>query len=243
MTTSPLLTDIDIIAFDADDTLWHNESIFYSTHDRFKALLASYHDEAWIADRLYKTESRNILHFGYGVKGFTLSMIETAIELSEGRVTASEIQSIIEMGKAMMEAPVELLDGVYESIARLAQSFELMLITKGDLFHQESKIARSGLGDFFSRIEVVSEKEQGVYERIIRKHNIAPQKFVMIGNSLKSDILPVVAIGGIAIHIPYQTEWIHERVPENELTGKRFLTVEQISHLPDLFSKNLRELF
>ncbi|MEW6128469.1 MAG: HAD family hydrolase [Acidobacteriota bacterium] len=237
MTEISVINDIDIIAFDADDTLWHNESIFYSTHDRFKALLSKYHDEAWIADRLYKTESRNILHFGYGVKGFTLSMIETAIELSEGRITATEIQNLIEIGKEMMNAPVELLDGVYESVATLAQSYELMLITKGDLFHQEAKIARSGLGDFFSRIEVVSEKEQRVYERIIRKHHIAPQHFVMIGNSLKSDILPVVAIGGIAIHIPYKTEWIHERVSENELTGKHFLTVEHISHLPNLFSK------
>jgi putative hydrolase of the HAD superfamily len=231
------LTEIDIIAFDADDTLWHNEGIFYSTHDKFKQLLSKYHDEAWIVDRLYETESRNILHFGYGVNGFTLSMIETAIQLSEGRITAGEIQTIIEMGKEMMHAPVELLDGVRETVDKLARSYELMLITKGDLFHQEAKLARSGLGDYFSRIEIVSEKEQSVYERIIAKHRIAPQRFVMIGNSLKSDILPVLAIGGLAIHIPYQTEWIHERVSEDELHGKQYLELKHIRSLPELFAK------
>ncbi len=236
------ITNFDVIAFDADDTLWHNESIFYSTHDKFKHLLSKYHDAEWIADKLYETESRNIMHFGYGVKGFTLSMIETAIELSEGRITASEIQSLIEMGRAMMNAPVELLEGARETIELLAQSFDLMLITKGDLFHQEAKIAQSGLGDFFSKIEIVSEKEVSVYERITQKYNIAPQNFVMVGNSLKSDILPVLKIGGLAIHIPYQTEWVHERVSEEDLRGKQFFTVEHISRLPDLFQKPMREI-
>src|SRR5262249_52762376 len=153
------------------------------------------HEEAWIVDRLYETESRNILHFGYGVKGFTLSMIETAIELSDARVTAAEIQAIVEIGKEMMDSPVELLDGVEETIAALARDFDLMLITKGDLFHQESKIARSGLGDYFRRIEIVSEKDRDVYARIITRHKIVPQRFLMIGNSLRSDILPALELG------------------------------------------------
>lgn len=227
--------EIDLIAFDADDTLWHNEEIFYSTHDKFTQLLSKYHDPEWITDKLYETESRNILHFGYGVKGFTLSMIETAIELSEARITAPEIQTLIEIGKEMMNAPVELLDGVRETIEGLSQSFELMLITKGDLFHQEAKIARSGIGDFFNRIEIVSEKEVGIYRQITAKHHIKPERFVMVGNSLKSDILPVIAIGGMAIHIPYKTEWIHERVDDSELEGVKFIQIEHINLLPDLF--------
>jgi putative hydrolase of the HAD superfamily len=229
------ISEIDVIAFDADDTLWQNEDLFYATHERFKKLLAKYHDVQWITDRLYQTEARNFLHFGYGVKGFTLSMIETAIELSEGRVSATEIQAIIEMGREMMNAPIELLEGVQETVEQLSQRFDLMLITKGDLFHQEAKIARSGLKDFFKRIEIVSEKDTGVYQRITAKHGIRPERFLMIGNSLKSDILPVIAMGGLAVHIPYKTEWVHERVSAEELHGKLYIEVQHISHLVSLF--------
>lgn len=228
------ITDVDVIAFDADDTLWHNEGIFYSTQDRFKQILSKYHDEEWIGRRLFETEIRNIRHFGYGVKGFTLSMVETAIELSDGRVTASEIQSIIEMGRDMMTAPVELLVGVMEAVETLARDFELMLITKGDLFHQESKIARSGLGDYFSRVEIVSEKDRTVYERITSRHNIKPEGFLMVGNSLKSDILPVLEIGGRAVYVPYQTTWVHERVSAEALDGKVYFEIEHLGHLPTL---------
>jgi putative hydrolase of the HAD superfamily len=231
------IAEIDVIAFDADDTLWQNEDLFYATHERFKQLLGKYHDQQWISDRLYQTEARNFLHFGYGVKGFTLSMIETAIELSDGRVSANEIQTIIEMGREMMNAPIELLDGVAEVIEQLSQKYDLMLITKGDLFHQEAKIARSGLKDHFRRIEIVSEKDLGVYQRIVAKHGIRPERFLMIGNSLKSDILPVVAMGGIAVHIPYKTEWVHERVTAEELNGKQYIEVKHISHLARLFQE------
>jgi putative hydrolase of the HAD superfamily len=231
------IAEIDVIAFDADDTLWQNEDLFYATHERFKKLLGKYHDQQWISDRLYQTEARNFLHFGYGVKGFTLSMIETAIELSDGRVSANEIQTIIEMGREMMNAPIELLDGVAEVIEQLSRKYDLMLITKGDLFHQEAKIARSGLKDHFRRIEIVSEKDLGVYQRIVAKHGIRPERFLMIGNSLKSDILPVVAMGGIAVHIPYKTEWVHERVTAEELNGKQYIEVKHISHLARLFQE------
>ncbi len=224
----------DIIAFDADDTLWHNEHVYVDTHEKFKQLLRQYHDAAWIESRLNETEIRNLRHFGYGIKGFTLSMIETAIELSEGRVGGAEIQTIIEFGKAMTKAPVELLDGVQETIPPLAASYELMLITKGDLFDQEAKIARSGLGEYFSRIEVVSEKDAGTYKRITAKHHLAPQRFLMVGNSLKSDILPVIAIGGHAVYIPYKTTWVHERVADEDLDTKQYMTIEHISQLPDL---------
>ena len=228
--------EVDLIAFDADDTLWHNEGLFYSTQDRFKEILARYHSEEWIGQRLVETEIRNIRQFGYGVKGFNLSMIETAIELSEGRVSAGEIQSILEMGKDMMQAPVELLDGVSETIEMLAQDYELMIITKGDLFHQESKIARSGLGGFFGRIEIVSEKDTVVYDRILTKYGIMPERFLMVGNSLKSDILPVVEVGGKAVYVPYRTTWVHEQVSEDAMTGKEYFEIEQINRLPALLT-------
>jgi len=228
------ITDISVIAFDADDTLWHNENIYLDTHEKFKQLLRRYHNDEWIQQRLNETEIRNLQHFGYGIKGFTLSMIETAIELSEGRIGGNGIQALIEFGKEMTQAPVELLEGVAETIATLAESYQLMLITKGDLFDQEAKIARSGLGDYFRRIEVVSEKDAETYKRITAKHGIAPERFLMVGNSLKSDILPVIAMGGQAVYIPYRTTWVHERVAENELETKQYVELPHIGLLPDL---------
>ena len=226
-----------VIAFDADDTLWHNESIYLDTHEKFQQLLRQYHSEEWIQQRLHETEIRNLQHFGYGIKGFTLSMIETAIELSEGRVSANEIQTIIELGKEMLRAPVELLDGVASTLAQLAASYKLMLITKGDLLDQESKIARSGLGDYFSHIEVVSEKNVETYQRLAAKHNIEPAHFLMVGNSLKSDILPVIAMGGQAVYIPYHTTWVHERVAEEELATRQYVTIQNIRSLPAFLEK------
>jgi putative hydrolase of the HAD superfamily len=229
-----------VIAFDADDTLWHNEHLYLDTHEKFKQLLRRYHPDEWIEQRLNETEIRNLQHFGYGIKGFTLSMIETAIELSEGRITGAEIQAIIEFGKAMTQAPIELLEGARETIAQLAESYKLMLITKGDLFDQEGKIARSGLGDYFSRIEIVSEKNAETYQKIIAKHGIAPERFLMVGNSLKSDILPVLAIGGRAVFIPYRTTWIHERVSVSALEAKQYIELEQIRLLPQLLDEMAR---
>src|SRR5687768_3259022 len=142
----------DVVALDADDTLWHNETLFTATQTHFRELLARYHDPEWIDRRLYETETRNLSHFGYGVKGFTLSMIETAIELTEGRVTGAEVQRIVDLGREMLRAPVDLLDGVAETVAALADAYRLVLVTKGDLFDQESKLARSGLGDAFSAV-------------------------------------------------------------------------------------------
>jgi putative hydrolase of the HAD superfamily len=233
METALRLNNISVIAFDADDTLWHNENIYLNTHEKFKELLRQYHNEEWIQQRLNETEIRNLQHFGYGIKGFTLSMIETAIELSEGRVSANEIQKIVELGKEMLRAPVELLDDVAATIAPLAASYKLMLITKGDLLDQESKIARSGLGEYFSHIEVVSEKNIETYQRLAAKHGIAPERFLMVGNSLKSDILPVIAMGGQAVYIPYRTTWVHERVAEEDLAAKRYVTIPNISLLQD----------
>jgi putative hydrolase of the HAD superfamily len=210
------------IAFDADDTLWHNESLFTITQDKFKKLLSPYHSDEWIESRLFDTETRNIQHFGYGVKGFTLSMIETAVELSEGRVSGSEIAEIIGFAKEMLLAPTELLDHVKETIEELSKTRSLMIITKGDLFDQESKIARSGLAEYFEKVEIVKEKDDAVYRNILTKHRIDPNDFVMIGNSLRSDILPVIRLGAAAIHVPYHTTWARELVDDAELAEYSF---------------------
>jgi putative hydrolase of the HAD superfamily len=219
------------IAFDADDTLWHNERIFNETKNKYTNLLAAYHSQEWIEARLDEAETRNIQHFGYGIKGFTLSMIETACELTEGRINGDEIQQIIGLGREMLSAPINLLDGVQDTIHELSNQFDLMLITKGDLFDQEAKLARSGIGNYFKTVEIVSQKNASDYQKILNRYQITPGEFVMIGNSLKSDILPVLEIGAKAIHVEYETEWAHEKVSDEELIGKDFLRLKQMSEL------------
>ena len=223
---------IDLIAFDADDTLWHNETIFHATEQKFVQLLAEHREEGDIRRRLFDTEMRNLTHYGYGVKGFILSMVETAIELSERRVTGEEIQKILEWGQEMLRAPIEVLGGVRETIEALAPDYRLMLLTKGDLFDQESKLARSGLGEFFDAIEIVSDKNSATYRRIMQRHAVAPERFVMVGNSLRSDILPVVEAGGRAVHVPYELTWAHEVVSEEQMEGKEFARLATIADLP-----------
>jgi putative hydrolase of the HAD superfamily len=230
------LNRIEVIAFDADDTLWHNEGLYLRTQEKFKQLLTTYHGEEWIDRKLYETETRNLQHFGYGIKGFTLSMIETAIELTEGRISGAEISKIMSYAREMLAAPVELLDGVRETVAQLAETHQLMLITKGDLFDQETKIARSGIGGYFKRIEIVREKNRETYEAIARRHGITPESFLMVGNSLKSDILPVAAMGALAVYVPYQTTWQHERVSEEELRQVEYIQLEHINLLPALLN-------
>jgi putative hydrolase of the HAD superfamily len=223
---------ITTIAFDADDTLWHNENLYSLTQDRFKRLLAPFQDVATIDQRLYATEMRNLAFFGYGIKGFTLSMIETAIEVTDGRIGAREIRQIIDFARDMLRAPVELLPGVRETIAALCDSYRLMMITKGDLFDQESKIARSGIADYFRHVEIVSEKTPDVYAAVMSRHGIEPRRFLMVGNSLKSDILPVIEVGGNAVYIPYHLTWDHERVTDEGAMAGRYVTLSHISQLP-----------
>jgi putative hydrolase of the HAD superfamily len=228
---------ITTIAFDADDTLWHNERIFLDAKEKLFSLLSNYHDADWINQRLDETESRNIRHFGYGIKAFTLSMIETSCELSEGRITGLEVIEIIGFARTMLASPIDLLDGVKETTHELSHEYRLMLITKGDLFDQETKLARSGLGDYFEIVEVVANKDKATYEKLLLRHKIDVNEFLMIGNSLRSDILPVLECGGKAVHIPYETEWFHEAVSDDELVGKDFITLENIGDLPDLISR------
>jgi putative hydrolase of the HAD superfamily len=222
----------ELIAFDADDTLWHNETMFQATAREFAALLAEHHPPEWIQERLFATEMKNLRHFGYGIKGFVLSMMETAVDLTEGRITGAQVQAILEWGHRMLQAPVMLLDGVRETIEALAARHRLMLLSKGDLFDQESKLARSGLGELFSAVEIVSEKNARTYTTIMARHKVAASRFLMVGNSLRSDILPVLEAGGRAVHIPYVETWVHEHVAEDALAGRTFTRLDSIRALP-----------
>jgi putative hydrolase of the HAD superfamily len=203
--TTPL-----VVGFDGDDTLWHNEQLFADTQQQLRELLGHYADMASIDSTLLEVERRNLAIFGYGVKGFVLSMIETAIEISDSRVSGRDIHQIVTMGKALLEHPTELLDGVGEVVKELSNRHRLILVTKGDLLHQETKVAASGLADLFWRIEIVSEKDPATYRRLLDRHAVAPADFVMIGNSVASDVLPVLAVGGRAIHVPYHITWALE---------------------------------
>jgi putative hydrolase of the HAD superfamily len=224
------MDSVKMIAFDADDTLWVNEPLYRGTEERLHALLAPYGDPEAIEKQLYSVEMRNLRLFGYGAKGFMLSMIETAIELTRGRITGAEIQQIIDLGRALLLSPIELLEGVEEALQTLAGEAapRLMLLTKGDLLDQESKLVRSGLGDYFHHVEIVSDKNENTYRRTLERYGLEPHEFVMIGNSLRSDILPVLAIGARAIYIPYHTTWAHETVREEELEGRGVVQVESM---------------
>jgi putative hydrolase of the HAD superfamily len=225
---------ISVIGFDADDTLWHNESIFEANHDRFCALLSKYHDAKTVATTLYATEVRNLGLYGYGVKGFALSAIECAIELTHGRISADELREIVVFAKEMLAHPVELLEGVRETVEALASSFRLFVITKGDLGHQERKLEASGLARFFERREIVSEKDATTYLRILTASGVRPDEFAMVGNSMKSDILPALELGAHGIHVPYHLTWKGEFAQGPTVGESRFYTLENIRGLPDL---------
>ena len=201
---------ITFIGLDADDTLWHNETIFRSTEARLAELLRPFADAAAIEAGLARVEHRNLEIYGYGVKGFILSVLELAIDVSGGRIGTDVLGTILGIGRDMMRHPIELLPGVEDALPRLAERGRLVLITKGDLFHQEAKLAASGLGHLFSGIEIVSAKTPDVYGRIFARHGIRPDEAVMAGNSVRSDILPVLAIGGYAALVPYPLIWAHE---------------------------------
>ncbi len=227
---------IDVVALDGDDTLWHSENQFVMTQDRFKELLAGRADPAELDARLMAHERENLEVFGYGVKGFTLSMIETAIEVTEGRVDTADIKTIIDNAKEMLEHPVELLDGVAETVARLVEDHRVMVITKGDLFHQESKLSRAGFVDDLWEVEIVAEKDEATYRRIFNRYGIDPSTFVMVGNSVRSDILPVLALGGQAVHIEYELTWEMEHA-EADKTADGYWELDSIRDLPDLLAK------
>ncbi len=228
---------ITTIGLDADDTLWHNETIFEETNAKLRTLLTRYHDDAAAVDRrLFATEMRNLELYGYGIKSFTLSAIETAVELSGRQISAEEILAIIHLAQGMLAHPVNILEGVAETVAGLSGSHRLVVITKGDLRDQERKIARSGLAAHFAAVEILSEKNPDTYGRVLRRHGVAPSEFLMVGNSLKSDILPVLALGGFGAHVPYHLTWEHERV-DGPPDHPRFFPLTSIRDLPGLLGR------
>ena len=220
--------NIKIIAFDADDTLWVNEPLFRINEEKFDSLLKDYISDDKITSKLYDTEIKNLKHFGYGIKGFIISMIETAIELTNGEIKGCDLKKIIDWGKDQIDHPVNVLDSVESVLKTLKSKYRLMIITKGDLFDQESKIARSGLADYFDVIEIVSEKDNNTYSSLLKKHNIDSSELLMVGNSLKSDILPLVKLGAKAIHIPFHTTWVHEEVNSKDLDNSEYITLDKI---------------
>ena len=222
---------VTTVGLDADDTLWHNETLFRLTHDRFVDLLAEHGDRAVLEARLAEVEARNLRLYGYGVKGFTLSMIETAMEMTGGEAPPHVLREILAAGREMLAYPVEPLAGVDEALARLSERYRLILITKGDLIDQERKLAASGLGDLFAAVEIVSEKHTATYQSIFARHGTGPDEAVMAGNSMKSDVLPALEAGCFAAHIPYPITWAHELADAPD-GHPRFAALDSISDLP-----------
>jgi putative hydrolase of the HAD superfamily len=218
------------IGFDADDTLWQNERFFRITEQRFAELLGEHAAPDHLSERLLEAEKRNLRLYGFGIKGFTLSMIETAIEVTEGRVPAAVIEQILAAGREMLAHPVETLPGARETLERIAGSHRILLITKGDLFDQERKLAQSGLGELFDGVEIVSDKRRDTYERIFARHGDGPDRAMMVGNSLKSDVVPAIEAGGWGVHVPHELTWVLEHV-EPPTGHPRFLTIDHLGEI------------
>lgn len=228
---------IDLIAFDADDTLWHTETLYIQVQENLKQILSSYIDPVIVDEALFQTEMRNLPDYGYGIKSFILSQIETAIDLTEGRITGSDIKKILDQAKNMINAEVQLLEFTRETVTALAETYPLMIITKGDLLDQEAKIERSGLKPCFRYIEIVSDKTCTGYTNLLAKYQIDPAHFLMVGNSLRSDILPVIEMGGQAVFIPYHLTWEHENVAIPSDCQGQFHELEHIGLLPELVAR------
>ena len=222
------------VAFDADDTLWHSEGHYRDAQAAYEKLLADYIDiaNADVHARLLDVERRNIKRFGYGAKGMTLSMVEAAIAMTEARISATDIQRIVDLGVVVLEHPVELLPGIVDAVADVAKDFTLLLITKGDLFHQEAKIAKSGLSNWFHRIEIVSEKDGPTYRRVLDEVGIRPEQFLMVGNSPGSDIAPVLELGASAVYVPYHLLWAMEQGKGFDTASARLRTVASAAEIP-----------
>ncbi len=228
---------LQLIGFDADDTLWENEHLYQLAEEKFLGLLSPYQDADFISRALYDMEMRNITIYGYGIKSFALSMIETALLVSNNTVTAPEIQHILAFIREMLEAEVQIIDCVEDVLATLKHSYDLMLITKGDALEQSRKIDRSGLRPYFKYVEIVHDKNPAAYGELLEKLRITPVQFVMVGNSLRSDIHPVVAIGGQAIYIPHHLTWAHENDIPGDLKGFHYHQVDEIQEVPNILRK------
>lgn len=227
--------DIKVISFDADDTLWVNETYFREAEGKFAKLLSKYETENKIDQELFKTEIKNLSLYGYGIKGFVLSMVESALELSNNKIPQDKIEAILNIGKEMLDKPIELLEGVEEVLQSLQGKYKLILATKGDLLDQERKLEKSNLLQYFHHIEVMSDKKPKDYKKLIKHLDIKPSELLMIGNSLKSDVLPLVKIGASAIHVPFHTTWAHEEVTNDQESTTEYKTVINIKEVLTLF--------
>ena len=225
---------IDVIGLDADDTLWESEVHFVDVEGRFRELIATYDPSDDVQTHLYAVERRNLEFFGYGVKSFTLSMIETAIQLTDGAVDGDDIARIVGWGKEMMQHPVDLLPGVRETVESLSDDYELLIVTKGDLLHQEAKVAQSGLAELVDGVEVMTEKDTPTYERVLDRRGIEPATFLMVGNSVKSDVLPVLPLGAHGAHIPTTITWVYEAEHNGDPEVHGYHVIPAITDLIDL---------
>ena len=225
--------NLKVIAFDADDTLFVNEPYFQETEQKFCALMSDYLSEQGLSQELFKTEVDNLHLYGYGIKGYTLSMIEAALKISNNTLSVEAIERIIVFGKELLQRPIELLDGVEETLKSLHGNYKLVVATKGDLKDQRRKLHDSGLGAYFHHIEVMSDKQEKDYSDLLNRLEIKPKEFFMIGNSLKSDVLPVLGIGGYAVHVPYHTTWEHEKI-SHKVEHPNFRTLEKISDVLEI---------
>jgi putative hydrolase of the HAD superfamily len=228
--------NIKVIGFDADDTLWVNETYFRDAEKEFAKLLSQFETENKIDQELFKKEIENLPTYGYGIKGFTLSMVEMALELSNYTISNHSIEKILDIGKRMINQDVELLPDIENVLKKLSENYKLIVITKGDLLDQERKLEKSGLLDYFHHIEVVSDKKEINYTKVLMHLEINPSEFLMIGNSLKSDVLPLVNINSNAIHVPFHTTWQHEDVQVNSQMSKNYLTLKSVNELIELLN-------
>lgn len=228
----------EILAFDADDTLWNNEIYYTQAKDEFANWLRIYEDDGdFVKQRLDEIEDGNVEIYGYGIKSFTLSMIEAAMEISQGMISPEHLEEIISLGRNMLRTPVEVFPHTEEVLAKLSQDWQMMLITKGDVFEQSKKIERTGLAGYFQQIEIVGEKTTPVYRALIQRHYLDPRHFLMVGNSLRSDILPVLELGGKAVYIPYTNTWAHEHKVDHFDTQDGYYEIEHLGQLPELLDQ------
>ncbi len=224
----------ELIAFDADDTLWENEAYYRAGRRAFDAVLAGYGVSSKAADAVHQVEIDNLDVYGYGAAGFVISLVEAAIQLTDGRLRADDVGRLLDIGKQIIGAEVEIFEGVEKTITQLANSYPLMVVTKGDLLHQQSKLDRSGLAPHFSYVEIVSQKDQATYAALLSKHGVDPSRFLMVGNSMKSDIVPVLELGGYAIHLHRALTWDHETVEGISVPQGRYREADHISQVPAL---------
>ncbi|MGQ1909240.1 HAD family hydrolase [Marinifilum sp. RC60d5] len=228
------MKSIKVIGFDADDTLWVNEPYFRETEKKFCDLLRNGMSLEEVTEELLAIEIGNIPLYGYGTKAFTLSMIETSLKISNGNVSSEKISAILDLGKEQINKPIELIDGIVEALENLQGKYKLVVATKGDLLDQERKLQKSGLQKYFHHIEVMSDKKEGDYRKLIEHLDIKPEEFLMVGNSLKSDVLPVLNLGAKAVHVPFYTTWVHEMVTDQEILNVNFQKIERVSELQGL---------